>query len=144
MTMDIDAIQKILPHRYPFLLVDRVVELDKEKKTMAAIKNVTVNEPFFQGHFPGFPCMPGVLQIEIMAQVGGLLMGSLFDIEGRIAYFLAIDKARFRRVVRPGDVLRIEVKLGKARLKVSRMSARITVDGELAAEADLMFAYREE
>lgn len=142
--MDIDAIQKILPHRYPFLLVDRILECDFEKQRVIAIKNVSANEPFFQGHFPNYQCMPGVLQLEAMAQAGGVLMSSIFKMEGRIAYFLSIDKARFRRVVRPGDVLRIEVQYQKARLRMSKMKGVITVDGELAAEAEMMFTYREE
>lgn len=142
--MDIDAIQKILPHRYPMLLVDRVLECDFEKLRIVAIKNVSANEPYLQGHFPNYMCMPGVLQLEAMAQVGGLLMSSMFKAHGRIAYFLSIDKARFRKVVRPGDVLHIEVQYQKARLKVSRMKGTITVDGELVSEAEMMFTYREE
>jgi len=142
--MNVDAIQKVLPHRYPFLMVDRVVECDFENLRIVGMKNVSANEPYFQGHFPNFPCMPGVLQLEAMAQVGGVLMSSMFKAEGRIAYFLSIDKARFRRVVRPGDVLRIEVQYQKARLKVSRMKGTITVDGELVSEAEMMFTYRDE
>jgi beta-hydroxyacyl-ACP dehydratase FabZ len=142
--MDIDAIQKILPHRYPMLLVDRVVEFDAERQRIVAIKNVSANEPYFQGHFPNYMCMPGVLQLEAMAQVGGVLMSKVMGQEGRIAYFLSIDKARFRRVVRPGDVLHIEVNFQKARLRVSRMRGVITVDGEVVSEAEMMFTYREE
>lgn len=143
-SMDIDAIQKILPHRYPMLLVDRVLEFDFEQQRIVAIKNVSANEPYFQGHFPKYMCMPGVLQLEAMAQVGGVLMSKSMSMDGRIAYFLSIDKARFRKVVRPGDVLRIEVTFQKARLKVSRMKGVITVDGELVSEAEMMFTYREE
>jgi len=143
-SMDIDAIQRILPHRYPFLMVDRVLECDFEKQHIVAIKNVSANEPYFQGHFPKYNCMPGVLQLEAMAQVGGVLMSTIFNMEGRIAYFLSIDKAKFRKVVRPGDVLRIEVQYQKARLRVSRMKGTITVDGELVSEAEMMFTYREE
>ncbi len=142
--MDIDAIQKVLPHRYPMLLVDRVLECDFEKLRIVAIKNVSANEPYLQGHFPNYMCMPGVLQLEAMAQVGGVLMSTMFNAHGRIAYFLSIDKARFRKVVRPGDVLRIEVQYQKARMKVSRMKGTITVDGELVSEAEMMFTYREE
>ena len=141
--MDIDAIQKILPHRYPMLLVDRVIEFDADQQRIVAIKNVSANEPYFQGHFPDYMCMPGVLQLEAMAQVGGVLMSKVLGQEGRIAYFLSIDKSRFRRVVRPGDVLHIEVTFQKARLKVSRMKGVVTVDGELVSEAEMMFTYRE-
>lgn len=142
--MDIDAIQKILPHRYPMLLVDRIIECDYDSQRIVGIKNVSATDPFLQGHFPGFMCVPGVLQLEAMAQVGGVLMSTIFKMEGKIAYFLSIDKAKFRRVVRPGDVMRIEVTYQKARLKVSRMKGVITVDGELASEAEMMFTYREE
>lgn len=142
--MYIDEIRKILPHRFPFLLVDRVIEIDVEKQHVVAIKNVSINEPFFQGHFPDFPCMPGVLQLEAMAQVGGILMSKIFNVKGKIAYFLSIDKAKFRRVVRPGDVLRIEVQFQRVKLKMCRMTGRITVDGELASESEMMFTYREE
>ena len=101
------------------LLVDRVLECDFEKQFIVAIKNVTATEPFLQGHFPGFMCVPGVLQLEAMAQAGGVLMSSMFNAKGKIAYFLSIDKARFRRVVRPGDTMRIEVRFQKARMKKS-------------------------
>lgn len=143
-TLNVEAIQKILPHRYPMLLVDRVIECDLERQHIVAIKAVTANEPFMQGHFPGWKCMPGVLQLESMAQVCGVLMSSIFSQPGRIAYFLSIDKARFRRVVRPGDVMRIEVNFLRARLKVTRMKGVVTVDGEVASEAEMMFTYREE
>lgn len=142
--IDIDQIKKILPHRYPFLLVDRILECDLEGQRIVGLKNVTVNEPYFNGHFPGYPIMPGVLQVEAMAQTGGVLMNQLFDARGRVAFFLAIDKARFRRAVRPGDQLRIEVQLMKARLKVCRFHSCITVDGEEASSAELMFTYRED
>lgn len=141
--MDIDQIKEILPHRYPMLLVDRVLECEDSCQRIVAIKNVTVNEPFLQGHFPDYPIMPGVLQIEAMAQAGGVLMNKLFNAHGRIAYFMAIDKAKFRRAVRPGDQMRIEVEFIRARLKVSRLKGTITVDGEIASEAELMFTYRE-
>ena len=142
-TMGVEEIMGILPHRYPFQLVDRIVETD-DKEWVVGIKNVTSNEPFFQGHFPGHPVMPGVLQIEAMAQVGGVLLSQVLKREGSIAYFLAIDNARFRRIVVPGDQLRIEVKILKFRLNMTKVHGTVTVNGELACEADLMFAYRDE
>ncbi|MGA1530589.1 MAG: 3-hydroxyacyl-ACP dehydratase FabZ [Kiritimatiellia bacterium] len=142
--MDVEAIQKILPHRYPMLLLDRVLECDYEKQHIVAVKAVSANEPYMQGHFPNWKCMPGVLQLEAMAQACGVLMSSIFDQPGRIAYFLSIDKAKFRRVVRPGDLMRIEVNFLRARLRVTRMKGVVTVDGEVASEAEMMFTYREE
>lgn len=135
----IDEIMKILPHRYPMLLIDRVIECSGDR--VVAIKNVTINEPCFQGHFPGHPVFPGVLQLEAMAQTGGILMNKSYGEPGRIAYFLAIDKARFRRVIRPGDQMRIEVIFQRARLGMMRLRGTITVDGELACEAEIMFGY---
>ena len=141
--MDITDILKTLPHRYPMLLVDRVIECDL-KERIVGLKNITYNEPYFQGHFPGDPIMPGVLQLEAMAQLGGILMNKLMKCHGRIAYFLAIDNARFRRVVRPGDQLRIEVVFGKSRMGVLKVHGKISVGHELASEADLMFGYKDE
>ncbi|HMP73400.1 MAG TPA: 3-hydroxyacyl-ACP dehydratase FabZ [Kiritimatiellia bacterium] len=141
--LNIDQIKGILPHRYPMLLVDRVLEWQEDGQRIVAIKNVTVNEPYLQGHFPDYPIMPGVLQLEAMAQAAGVLMNKMFNAHGRIAYFMAIDKAKFRRAVRPGDQMRIEVSFLRLRLKVSRMKGVITVDGEIASEAELMFTYRE-
>ena len=122
--LDINTIQKILPHRYPFLLVDRIIEVAEGK--VVGIKNVTINEPFFQGHFPGHPIMPGVLIIEAMAQVGGVGALTMKTNIGKLAYFLSIDSARFRKPVVPGDVLRIEVDLLKAkpRWTVKRLRKR--------------------
>lgn len=142
-TLSVEEIRKILPHRYPFQLVDRILECD-DKERVVGIKNVTSNEPFFQGHFPDHPVMPGVLQLEAMAQTAGVLLSRVLKQEGRIAYFLSIDNARFRRLVTPGDQLRIEVKFEKLRLRMAKVHAVATVDGEVACEADLMFAYREE
>lgn len=141
-TIEMAEIQTILPHRYPFLLVDQIIECDMEKR-IVGLKNVTVNEPFFQGHFPGHPVMPGVLQLEAMAQIGGILLNKLQNREGLIAYFLAVDDARFRKVVRPGDQLIIEVELLKFRMKMSRVQGRVTVNDELTCEAKLMFGYDE-
>ncbi len=135
--MNIDDIMKILPHRYPMLLIDKVIECDDEKR-LVAIKNVTVNEPFFTGHFPASPIMPGVLQLEAMAQAGGILVNRLSGISGGIAYFMAIDNCRFRRVVQPGDQMRIEVEITQSRSKTAKFKARVLVDGALASEAELM------
>ncbi len=131
-------IQDVLPHRYPFLLVDRILELELGRRVVG-IKNVSVNEPFFSGHFPGHPIMPGVLVIEAMAQVGGyLLMTSLnARAEKKLMYFTGIDRARFRRPVVPGDQLRFEVTVLQMRRQVCRMRGEATVDGKLAAEAEL-------
>ena len=139
---DIDELLRILPHRFPFLLVDRVIDCDIEAKRIIAVKNVTFNEPFFQGHFPDNPIMPGVLQLEAMAQVGGILMNKMYDKEGAIAYFISVDNAKFRRAVRPGDTLHMEVQFHRARLGMGKVHGRILVDDELACEADLMFAYK--
>ena len=136
--MGIDEIQQVLPHRYPFLLVDRVIECDF-KTRIVAIKNLTGNEWFFQGHFPGHAVMPGVLQLEALAQAGGILLNRLKKADQQIAYFLSIDNAKFRKVLRPGDQMRLEVTLLKIRMGMSRVRGRVLVDGELACEADLMF-----
>ena len=139
--LDINQIQAILPHRYPFLLIDRVLEIERRKK-IVAIKNVTINEPFFQGHFPGIPIMPGVLMIEAMAQAGGaLLLTEVEDRTDKVIMFTGIEKARFRRPVVPGDQLRIEVEMLAWKQLSSAIAVRIggkaTVDGKLASEATL-------
>ncbi len=136
--MNLKEIMHALPHRYPFLLVDKIVECDDEKR-IVGLKNVTVNEPFFQGHFPGEPIMPGVLQLEAMAQVGGVMMNRKLGTEGDIAYFLAVNNARFRRMVVPGDQLLIEITFQKMRLGMAKVHGIVSVDGDVAAEADLMF-----
>jgi beta-hydroxyacyl-ACP dehydratase FabZ len=138
--IDIADIMRTLPHRYPFLLVDRVLECDG-KQRIVGLKNVTINEPFFQGHFPGNPVMPGVLQLEAIAQVGGILMNMMFKADGRIAYFLAVDGARFRRIVRPGDQLKIEVVFQRARMGMCKLHGKVMVGEEVASEADIMFGY---
>jgi len=136
----ITEIMKILPHRYPFLLVDRIVELDPDKR-IVGLKNVTVNEPFFPGHFPGMPVMPGVLIIECMAQVGGILLyRDLPDRHAKLIYFTGIENARFRKPVIPGDQLRLEIELLKRRNDFGKMQGRATVNGALAAEATVTFA----
>lgn len=138
MILDVNAIQKILPHRYPFLLVDAIEDMELQK-WIVGIKNVTINEYFFQGHFPGKPIMPGVLIIESMAQTGGLLLlQEVPDREKKLLYFVAIDNARFRRPVVPGDRLRVEVKVIAFRGDFCKLEGRASVDGELAAEATLM------
>jgi UDP-3-O-[3-hydroxymyristoyl] N-acetylglucosamine deacetylase/3-hydroxyacyl-[acyl-carrier-protein] dehydratase len=135
---DIAAIMEVLPHRYPFLLVDRIIELVNGKRVVG-IKNVTINEPFFQGHFPGHPIMPAVLVVEGMAQTGGvLLLSSVEDPGGKLMYFSGIDQARFRRPVKPGDQLRYELELIKFRGAICKMRGRAFVAGELVAEAELM------
>ena len=135
---DAKEIQEIIPHRFPFLLVDRILELELGKHVVG-IKNVTINEPFFAGHFPGHPIMPGVLILEAMAQVGGFLLMSSLDARGekKLLYFTGIDKARFRRPVMPGDQIRFELKILQRRLQVCRMKGEAYVDGKLVAEAEL-------
>jgi UDP-3-O-[3-hydroxymyristoyl] N-acetylglucosamine deacetylase/3-hydroxyacyl-[acyl-carrier-protein] dehydratase len=136
--LDIDAIQKIMPHRYPFLLVDRILELE-DRRRVVGIKNVTINEPFFQGHFPGHPIMPAVLIIEAMAQVGGVLLLSTVDNpEDKLVYFMGIDKAKFRKPVLPGDQLRFELELVKLRNRICKMTGKAFVESELVAEAELL------
>ena len=139
---DIHGIMNLLPHRYPFLLVDRVLELVEGDKIIA-IKNVTINEPFFQGHFPGQPVMPGVLIIEAMAQVGGILAYETAAPENRdkLIYFMGMDKVRFRRPVVPGDQILFEAKILKFRTKVAKMFGTATVEGQLAVEAELMASF---
>ena len=141
--LDINQIMEIIPHRYPFLLVDRIDELIPEK-TVTGIKNVTINEEFFQGHFPGHPIMPGVLILEAMAQVGGfLLYKSVDNTEGKVPYFTGVDKARFRRPVLPGDVLEIKGELIKLRGHMAKITAKSFVEGQLAAEGRLSFVLQD-
>jgi len=135
--VDINFIMKIMPHRYPFLLVDRIIELTETR--VVGIKNVTINEPFFIGHFPGHPIMPAVLIIEAMAQTGGiLLLSSVDNPEGKLVYFMGIDDAKFRKPVLPGDTLRFELELIKLKARVCKMRGRAFVGGDLVAEADLL------
>jgi 3-hydroxyacyl-[acyl-carrier-protein] dehydratase len=137
-TMDILEIMSLLPHRYPFLLIDRVVEMER-KTRIVAIKNITINEPQFQGHFPNFPIMPGVLMVEAIAQAGGaLLLSEVPDRESKLLLFTSIENARFRRPVTPGDQLRIEVTVLNWRTRAVKMLGNITVDGKLVCDATVM------
>ena len=137
MTLTIQEIMDFLPHRYPFLLIDRIVEFEPQKRVVA-IKNVTMNEPFFQGHFPGHPLMPGVLIVEAMAQAGAvLLLSEMEDRHSKLAVFTGIDGAKFRRSVTPGDQIRIEVDVVSFRSRAGKMAGKATVDGKLACEATL-------
>lgn len=142
--LDIRAILEHLPHRYPFLLVDRVLEIEPGKR-IVAIKNVSINEPYFVGHFPHLPVMPGVLQIEALAQAAGILsfqtMGKVSD-DRSVYYFVGIDGARFKRPVGPGDQLRLEVEITRVARSIWKYAGRATVDGQTAAEAELMCTLR--
>jgi beta-hydroxyacyl-ACP dehydratase FabZ len=136
--LDLEKILELLPHRYPFLLVDRVLEIDGTRR-IVGLKNVTFNEPFFQGHFPGHPVMPGVLIIEAMAQTGGLLlMEQIPDRASKVVYFMALDNVKFRKPVLPGDQLRMEVEMLQFRGKVARMKGTARVEGQVVAEAEML------
>lgn len=137
--LDATTIMKILPHRQPFLFVDRIISLEKGKCAVG-IKNVTINDYFFKGHFPGKPVMPGVLIVEAMAQVGGVMMLAPEENRGKIAYFLAADNVKFRKTVIPGDQLVLDVKAGRIKSRTGQVHAKALVDGKVVAEADLMFA----
>ncbi len=137
--LDAEQIQKILPHRYPFLFIDKILELEEDKRAVG-IKNVTINDNFFVGHFPGHPIMPGVLVVEAMAQVAGVLMLNKSENLGKLAYFMSIDKVKFRKAVVPGDQLRLEVEVVKLRSRTGQVHTRALVEDKVVAEADLMFA----
>ena len=132
-------IQKIIPHRFPFLLIDKIIEIDWGKRAVG-IKNVTANEPFFVGHFPGYPVMPGVLMIEAIAQVGAVALLGLPENKGKLAFFAGVDEVRFKRQVVPGDTLRIEVTLTRVRGPIGQGNGEITVEGQLACKGSFMFA----
>jgi UDP-3-O-[3-hydroxymyristoyl] N-acetylglucosamine deacetylase / 3-hydroxyacyl-[acyl-carrier-protein] dehydratase len=139
----VDELMKVIPHRYPFLFVDRIIEVE-EGKRIVGIKNVTINEPYFEGHFPGHPIMPGVLIIEAMAQVGGvLLMGGMTEAESKVVYFMSLDNVKFRRPVRPGDQLRFELEITQVRGRVCKMRGVAKVEGDVVAEADMAAMVRE-
>jgi len=139
MEMNIMEIMELIPHRYPFLLVDKIVEF-VPKERIVGIKNVTINEPFFQGHFPGHPIMPGALLLEAMAQVGCVLMFKSFDLTPTeyVVYFMGIDKARFRKPVRPGDTVKFVLEPKVIKKRMSKLLGKAFVDGELVCEAELM------
>ncbi|GAJ38366.1 3-hydroxyacyl-ACP dehydratase FabZ [Parageobacillus sp. VR-IP] len=137
--LDIQQIQAIIPHRYPFLLVDRILEIEEGKRAVG-IKNVSANEAFFAGHFPEYPVMPGVLIVEALAQVGAVAMLKKEENRGRLAFFTGIDNCRFKKQVKPGDQLRLEVEIIRARGAIGKGKGVATVDGELVCETELMFA----
>ncbi len=135
--LDVNQIRQILPHRYPFLLVDRIIEMDDQH--IVGIKNVTCTEPFFQGHFPEFPVMPGVLIVEAMAQTAGVqVLSSIPDRDKKLVFLVSVDAARFRKPVVPGDQLRIEMRVTRRKGTVAKMAGQVTVDGVLVAEAEVM------
>ncbi len=134
-------ILKILPHRYPFMLVDKIIEFEEGADRIVGIKNLTFNELFFQGHFPDNPVMPGVLQLEAMAQVAGVMLNSRIGNEGKIAYFMSMNKVKFRRMVVPGDQLRIEIEATRLRSRMATVKGKAYVGDALASEAELTFGY---
>nr|WP_320147990.1 3-hydroxyacyl-ACP dehydratase FabZ [uncultured Anaeromusa sp.] len=142
MVLTIEEIKEIIPHRYPFLLVDRILELEPLKRGVG-IKNVTANEPFFQGHFPNKPVMPGVLLLEAMAQVGGVALLYPDENRGKIAYFAGMEGVKFRKPVVPGDQVRMEAEVTRMRGSVGKVRAEAFVEGQLVAEAEFMFALSE-
>ena len=137
--LNIDQIKELIPHRYPFLLVDKILELEVGKKAIG-IKNVSANEPFFQGHFPEYPIMPGVLIVEAMAQVGAIAMMSIEENKGKLGVFAGIDKVRFKKEVRPGDTLKMEVEMISIKRSIGKAKANAYVDEELVCSGELMFA----
>ncbi len=137
--MDVEQIKQIIPHRYPFLLVDKVLEVE-EGERVVALKNVTVNEPFFQGHFPDYPVMPGVLIVEALAQTGAIAVLGREENKGKIGFLAGIDKCRFKRQVKPGDQLQLEVEITRLKGPIGKGRGKATVNGEIACEADIMFA----
>jgi 3-hydroxyacyl-[acyl-carrier-protein] dehydratase len=140
--LDIQQIKEIIPHRYPFLLVDRILEIEEGKRAVG-IKNVTANEEFFNGHFPNYPVMPGVLIVEALAQVGAVAMLKKEENRGRLAFFAGIDNCRFKKQVKPGDQLRLEVEIIRAKGGIGKGKGIATVDGELVCETEIMFALGE-
>lgn len=139
--MDIQEIKDTIPHRYPFLLVDKVTEIE-EGERVVGYKNVTMNEPFFQGHFPDYPVMPGVLIIEALAQVGAVAMLGMEENKGKIGFLAGVDKCRFKRQVVPGDQLKLEVEITRIKGPIGKGKGTATVNGELACQAEIMFAIK--
>ncbi|WP_181346802.1 3-hydroxyacyl-ACP dehydratase FabZ [Thalassobacillus sp. CUG 92003] len=139
--LDIQQIKEIIPHRYPFLLIDQVEEIEEGKRAVG-YKNVTANEPFFQGHFPDYPVMPGVLITEALAQMGAVAMLKKEENQGKLAFFTGIDNCRFKRQVKPGDRLKLEVEIVRAKGPMGKGKATASVDGETACEAEIMFALK--
>src|SRR5690625_427857 len=139
--LDVQKIKEIIPHRYPFLLVDKVVEMEAEKKVVG-IKNVTINEPFFEGHFPEYPVMPGVLILEALAQVGAIAVLDMEKNKGKIGFLAGVDKCRFKREVKPGDQLRLEVEIIRMKGPIGKGKGIATVNGETACEAEITFAIK--
>jgi 3-hydroxyacyl-[acyl-carrier-protein] dehydratase len=140
--LDINQIKEIIPHRYPFLLVDKILEIEEGKRAVG-LKNVTANEQYFVGHFPDYPVMPGVLIVEALAQVGAVAMLNKEENKGRLAFFTGIDNCRFKKQVMPGDQLRLEVEIVRSRGAIGKGKGIATIDGELVCETDIMFALGE-
>src|SRR5690625_244008 len=139
--LNIEQIKDIIPHRYPFLLVDKVVEMEAGKKVIG-IKNVTINEPFFSGHFPNYPVMQGVLILEALAQVGAIAVLDMEQNKGKIGFLAGVDKCRFKRQVKPGDQLKLEVEIIRMKGPIGKGKGIASVDGEVACEAEIMFAVK--
>lgn len=139
--LDVQQIKEIIPHRYPFLLVDKIIE-QEEGKRVVGIKNVTINEPFFQGHFPEYPVMPGVLILEALAQTGAIAVLGKEENKGKIGFLAGIDKCRFKQQVKPGDQLRLEVEIIRIKGPIGKGKAIATVEGNTVCEAEIMFAVR--
>lgn len=137
--LDVQQIKEIIPHRYPFLLVDKIIE-QEEGKRVVGLKNVTANEPFFQGHFPDYPVMPGVLILEALAQTGAIAVLGLEENKGKIGFLAGVDKCRFKQQVKPGDQLQLEVEIIRMRGSIGKGKGVATVDGKVACEAEIMFA----
>ena len=140
--LDIQQIKEIIPHRYPFLLVDQILEVEEGQRAVG-LKNVTANEEYFNGHFPDYPVMPGVLIVEALAQVGAVAMLKKEENRGKLAFFTGIDKCRFKRQVKPGDQLRLEVEIIRVKGPIGKGKATATVNGEVACEAEIMFAIKD-